>query len=527
MRHFKLLAFVLACVPAFFACQDPQLDEVTPYVKIDKTQIEAPYTGLQTTLNLETNSKWTLTRTDADGNPVEWVKFDKLSGSNSVELSVGVMENTTKDERKAFITFEVGTEKAFLEVVQAGNPDAVEEPEQPEPEVPAVKKVLTFDFTVVPMEGWPLKQGAADGNLNKTVVYNLDGVAYNFIILEAPGSKGEKIFWRHDGDGVKDYFALAAPYRYLGLPMIEGHAIESVTITLGNKQPSEAYITNAVQEIVYTDGKVDAVLSHPAPISDVESLDLPTGSTVTFEVGSQSPSTQYYLYCKTLNTICSFVEITYVQVDGDIPDEPKQPSDPTPENPEPEQPENPEPEQPEDPEPEQPAIPSDWKVLTFDFTTEPQEGWPTAVPTGSTNNLNKTVVYNLDGVAYDFILMEAPGSKGEKVHWQYSDEKKYFVLDAQYRYLGLPLVEGYALQVVTCTVGNQVSGTASYVTSEIGGITADTHPRTDTAAQSWNVPAGTEIVYEVNATDATTQWYLYCKARNCAVSHIKLAYKPL
>ena len=65
------------------------------------------------------------------------------------------------------------------------------------------------------------------------------------------------------------------------------------------------------------------------------------------------------------------------------------------------------------------------------------------------------------------------------------------------------------------------------MTSEIGGITADTHPGTDTAAQSWNKEVGTVISYEVNATDASKQYYLYCKSKGTYMSNLKLTYAKL
>ena len=158
----------------------------------------------------------------------------------------------------------------------------------------------------------------------------------------------------------------------------------------------------------------------------------------------------------------------------------------------------------------------------FDFTTPAQDGWPT-VQGAAEGHLEKTVVYNLDGTEYNFILLEAPGSKGEKIFWAES----YLALAAQYRYLGLPIINGYALQTVDCTVGKQVASTAAYVTSDIGGITANDHPYNDTAAQAWNLAVGSVLSYEVNATDSSKQYYLYCKSKGTYMSHLKLVYKLL
>ena len=172
--------------------------------------------------------------------------------------------------------------------------------------------------------------------------------------------------------------------------------------------------------------------------------------------------------------------------------------------------------------PENPA-PAETMELEFDFATAAQDGWPMEKG-DSESNMNKTVTYTLDGKPYNFILLEAPGSKGEKIYWK---SEEFFVLEAQYRYLGLPIVDGYALTTVDCTVGKQVAQTASYVTSSIGGITANDHPATDTAAQSWNKEVGTVITYEVNATDAAKQYYLYCKSKGTYMSKLKLTYTKL
>ena len=517
MRLFKFLALAFTCIAAVNSCQEPEIGpEADPFIEIDKLQIEAPYQGMETTVNINSNTKWTLARTDESGNPIDWVKFDKLSYQGSLELGVKVMENPTQEERKALITFDADGEKAFLEVVQAANPNEPvipDEPETPDTPVDGNKKVLTFDFTSAPQEGWPTAQGDAASNMNKTVVYTLDGVSYNFILREAPGSKGEKIFWRHDGE--KDYFALAAPYRYLGLPIVEGYALETVKIVLGNKQASIGYITDEIGGITAD--------THPRAVSEEADLNLDAGTEIVFDVYSTYPSTQYYLYCKKLNVIVSTLQLTYVPADDSGMTEPENPE---PENPEPEnpEPENPEPEnpEPENPEPENPA-PAETMELEFDFATAAQDGWPMEKG-DSESNMNKTVTYTLDGKPYNFILLEAPGSKGEKIYWK---SEEFFVLEAQYRYLGLPIVDGYALTTVDCTVGKQVAQTASYVTSSIGGITANDHPATDTAAQSWNKEVGTVITYEVNATDAAKQYYLYCKSKGTYMSKLKLTYTKL
>ncbi len=514
MRYLKYFTIVLVSLSAFFSCQDTtQIEEIEPYIEIDKVSIEAPYEGVITSLNLKTNTKWTLTRTDNEGNPIDWVKFDKLSSTGSLELGVKVIENPTQEERKALITFEAGTEKAFLEVVQDANPNEPvipDDPILPDPPAEDGKKILRFDFTGEALPGWPTisDQTAGGSDLNKPLVYPLDGVDYEFMFKCIPTATQAKSFW-----SVENGYLVIEIYRYMTLPIIEGYAIEKVDCTVGKKSTTAfGYVTSEI---------TTATSILPSEDTPSQPWNVEAGDIITYELNATDPTKQYYLYTGKDKLRISYLEITYAAAEGgsETP-EPDQPSQP-------DQPEQPsQPEQPDQPtEPENPDN-SEGLELEFDFTTEPQEGWPTEKGNAETN-LNKTVAFNLNGVSYDFILMEAPGSKGEKIYWQHNDNGKFFVLEAQYRYLGLPIINGYALKTVDCTIGKQVGTTASYITSSIGGITANDHPTTDTPAQSWNKEPGTVLTYEVNATDAAKQYYLYCKSKGTYLSKLKLTYVAL
>ena len=500
MRLFKFFALAFACMAAVNSCNKPVIGpEGDPFIEVDKLQIEAPYQGVETSVNINSNTKWTLTRTDEGGNPIEWVKFDKLSYNGSIELGVKVEENPTQEERSALITFEADGEKAFLEVTQAANPNEKVEPEIPDtpvlpddPEQPTDgKKVLRFDFSGSAQSGWPTAsdQGTSDLYLNRTLIYNLYGVDYQFVFRCIPSATEAKSFWAESG-----YLAIEK-YRYLELPRIEGFVVESVDCEVGKKIDGIGYITSEV---------TTATSVTPSEDSEPQSWNVDAGTVLKFNVNSTDSSKPYYLYSGKPNGLrVSYIEITYAP-ESDVP------ADPTP---------DPIPDPTPDPTPD-PAVTLE---LEFDFATPAQDGWPTAQGDAA-SNMNKTVTYTLNGVPYNFILLEAPGSKGEKLFWQSGE---YFALAAQYRYLGLPILDGYVLTTVDCTVGKQVATTAAYVTSEIGGITADTHPGTDTAAQSWNKEVGTVILYEVNATDSSKQYYLYCKSKGTYMSNLKLTYTKL
>ena len=304
-----------------------------------------------------------------------------------------------------------------------------------------------------------------------------------------PAATSAKSYWTTNG------YLFIQVYRYLTLPKLEGYAIEKVDCAVG-KQINQAagYITSEV-----------TAETSIFPVEDTapQSWNVEAGTILTYEVNSSDSDKQYYLLAKAQSGLrVASIEITYTPSEGSGSSE-----------------DSDQPVEPDQPEPSEPM------ELEFDFTTTPQEGWPT-VQGNASANLNKSVVYNLNGTAYNFIIMEAPGAKGEKIFWKHEDEAKYFALAAPYRYLGLPIIDGYALKTVDCTVGKQNKSTAAYVTSEIGGIPQDTHPATDTAAQSWNKEVGTVITYEVNATEAK-QYYLYCKSTNTILSKLKLTYEKL
>lgn len=164
------------------------------------------------------------------------------------------------------------------------------------------------------------------------------------------------------------------------------------------------------------------------------------------------------------------------------------------------------------------------KILAFDFTGAALEGWPTAVGAASENR-NMTCIYPLGGVNYSFNIFDAPGAVGGKIYWD--ETNKYFAFGAQYRYMSIPIISGYTLKCVDCTVAKAISTSAVYITDAIGGITTADHPNVVSAAQSWNVTAGTVINYPVNSTDATKQYYVYCKSKGAAMSKLVLTYSPV
>ena len=175
------------------------------------------------------------------------------------------------------------------------------------------------------------------------------------------------------------------------------------------------------------------------------------------------------------------------------------------------------------------------KVLTFDFTGDPQEGWPTAAGWNGTSakGSSRTCTYKISETeSYDFKLQEPVFAAGCKIYWDSTNH--YFAFGAQYRYLSIPLIEGYAISKAECTVAKAISTSAVAIMdhfftteNEAKNAASDDVTAYCVAPQSWNVTAGTVRTYEIKATDPAKQYYIYCKSKGAAMSKLTLTYSPV
>ena len=169
------------------------------------------------------------------------------------------------------------------------------------------------------------------------------------------------------------------------------------------------------------------------------------------------------------------------------------------------------------------------KVIVFDFAATPQEGWPTAVEwNGATEKgSSMTCTFKVNAnESYNLILAEPGFAAGCKIYWH---PNGYFFF-GKYRYLGLPIISGYTLKTVACTVHKQISGSAVAIMDHIYSPAAAADPDSyAVAAQAWNVAAGTVMTYNVNATSDSQQYYIYCKNPSGGenISKIELTYVPV
>ncbi len=168
------------------------------------------------------------------------------------------------------------------------------------------------------------------------------------------------------------------------------------------------------------------------------------------------------------------------------------------------------------------------KTLVFDFACDALDGWPTGEWGSSTvKGDSRTCKYPLNGVDYEFKLIEPSFAASGKIYW---NQAKHYFFFGKYRYLSIPVIEGYALQTVKCKVGTQISGSSVAIMDHVfNNATAADPDSYAVAAQAWNVAVGTVMTYDVNATDADQQYYLYCKnpGGGTAFSSLTLTYSPV
>lgn len=440
---------------AFFACKPETIVEIDPEIDVTPASITADYTSAIYDITVNANTSWVLSRTDAEGNEINWVKVDQLSGKGSCVMHFKVLENPTENERAAVMKFSAGPNGeavAFVDVVQAANPDPVKDPE-PDPEDPPVVDpdpvffTLQFDFTRTDL-GWPTAKtadwsqlknpdsglagdngGTATENTHRRaqVTYTIDGTGYDFTFVDPDGSTAHNIYLSLE-KGV-----YSGTLRSFGLPAIPGKRLVKVVMVqnASTKDPS-AFVRN-----VGITSQVYDVAAKPEDMTYIKGGEPQNQYTnlgeYTYELSDTEANTVYYVNSPTNASIIMSMTLSYEDTEGgDTPG----------------------------PEPEDPAV----KQLLFDFTGDPQAGWPVSKTESDYNNGGHEVDYVLDGVSYTFLLATCDVDAGHTnaPYWVPPTETAagYLHTNAQYRYVGLPVIEGYVLSKVVL-VGAGVSLHAS------------------------------------------------------------------
>ena len=166
------------------------------------------------------------------------------------------------------------------------------------------------------------------------------------------------------------------------------------------------------------------------------------------------------------------------------------------------------------------------KTLHFDFSGEPQKGWPTADKWKNAPG-DSTCVYKLDGVDYEFILTDCGNASQARVAWV--KDKGGLVWFAGWRYVGLPALEGFKLIKVTgclCLASNS-KRQAGITKSVVADNTTDTNDFvTGGEAIAW-ATNGEVYSYNLEDTAANTVYYLCCTATSIGTSYLDLTYEKV
>lgn len=149
-------------------------------------------------------------------------------------------------------------------------------------DTPEDVKKLTFDFTECPA-GWPTTDKRTDDN-QTPYVYTLDGVDYGFLCTDCTDATSYRTFWNSGG-----YVVLNATGRYLGLPVIDGYKLTSVSLK---------HATSAKTRKVGIASEVVKSSSTPAFAEGgtLRSETFAVGADIVFNLSGTSADTRYYVY---------------------------------------------------------------------------------------------------------------------------------------------------------------------------------------------------------------------------------------
>ena len=536
-RLFNLFAASFAALCLAAGCQEKPEDvkpEEDNYITATPNKVEASWEEGIYDVNVESNCSWTVSKTDSEGNAIDWVQCDIKNGKDNTSFQLLVLENTSV-ERSATVTLACGDVKAFIDVVQAANPTPV----IPDPE-PVIYEYY-FDFTTGMLD-WPTSKDISWGTLKSfdsglaldlgteadnpenlrrrgTVTYTLNETAFDFILADPNAATAHNIYL----DPAKGVYL--GTYRYLGLPALEGKKIVKAEITQNAStienatNPRDVGICVRVYNVDNTKDKNIKYVEGGDPQAQDTNL-----ATYTYELSETAVNTVYWIVSPNRASIIHSVRLFYADADG---------NEPAPEpdvEPEPEQPETPvEPETPTEPETPVGPEPENTLKLTFDFTGAPMEGWPTA----KLNDKGELAcVYDLNGTNYTFILTACKGASAIGCHWTAPADPNagYFNFYAEKRYLGLPAIEGYYLYRVVCN-NAKMSATVPQigVTSLVADGTAhpaDTDYVTGGNLQEWDANGGGTYTYTLGGTAADTVYYLYAFKKG-AIATLELTYAPV
>lgn len=518
-------------------CKKPEPVKEDPVITANPDKLQSTFEETVFEVNVTANCTWNISKTNAQGEAVDWVKCDVTSGNGDASFNIKVMKNEGAESRKATVTLYHDDTKAFIDINQDGNPNPNPEPPGPGPEPQPQYLELSFDFTAGGLDGWPtandqswesLKNcdsgcatdngGTATANSHRRaqVTFKLNGTDYDFTFADPNGAEKHNIRL----DAAKGVYS--GTLRFFGLPALEGKKLVKVEMVQNASTKDPATFTRSV-------GVAKWVYHKDAPVESIEYAEggepqnqATNGETYVYELSGTAPNTIYWINSPTNASIIKFLKLYYADADGTEPpigSEPKDPDAP-----------DPGPDPGTDPGTD-PQIDPNALQLSFDFTIEPFAGWPTAAKYTHVDG-GVECVYPLNGVDYVFVPADCDTATAGQAFWQPPVDGKpgYFAFNSQYRYLGLPKLEGYALVKVVChNVKLTSSAPKIGITKSIAPKAA--HPAEDAYVaggqlQTWEAEGGKEYTYLLSGTEANTRYYIYAYAKG-AVETIDLVYNPV
>ena len=535
--NFKYLFAFAAAAVMFAACEEkPEPKPDDSYIEVSQSKIEATWEGIVSEIEVRSNCKWTISKTDAEGVAVDWVKCNVISGENDMTIQVKVGKNDFEEERAAVVTLFNESAKAFIDVKQEGNPNATK---------PKFLE-LSFDFSAGGLDSWPTSKeadwsslkncdsgcatdngGTATENSHRRaqVTFTLDGVGYDFTYADPNGAEKHNIYL----DTAKGVYL--GTLRFFGIPALAGKKIVKIEMVnnASNKDP-EKFARNV--------GVAKWVFHKDVPVEQFQYVDggepqnqaATDGTVYTYELSGTAPNTIYWINATKNASIIKSLKLYYADADGTEEPLGQEPEDPKPADPGTDPGTDPgnDPGGNTDPgqEPDPNAI-----TLSFPFTGEPLAGWPTAKYEHVEGGIE--CVYPLDGKDYIFVPADCGTATAGQAFWRppVDGADGYFAFNAQYRYLGMPAIEGYTLIKVVC---HNVKLSGSTITPRVGITTlinsTAAHPSDDAYVaggqlQSWNLDGGEVYTYSLSGTAPNTRYYIYAAAKG-AVSLLELTYNP-
>lgn len=136
-KYILFFAVILFSSFAINSCKEDEKIQEDAYLTVTPASLSTGYEGGIYEFAVKSNCGWTITKNDASGDAITWVKSDMSNGKNNVTLRLKVYENPNGESRTAVVKIESDDVTAYIDVAQDANPDPDTDPDpdpDPEPE---------------------------------------------------------------------------------------------------------------------------------------------------------------------------------------------------------------------------------------------------------------------------------------------------------------------------------------------------------------------------------------------------------